>query len=71
MYFKNIPCKVTYKVKKKGLERSPNDVGFIPNLNINAKNLSFIVSGNRYACARLSLRTHAESCMHRLILACA
>jgi len=46
-------------------------MGFVLNLNINEENLSYIVSGICYVCARLSLRMHAESCMRRLILVCA
>ena len=71
MCFENIACKATYTVKKGGLERLPDDVGFVSNLNINAKNLPCIVSENRYACARSSLLTHAESCVCKLILMCA
>jgi len=53
------------------LERFLDDVGIIPNLNINAENLPYIVSEIRYTCARSSLHMYAESCMCMLILACA
>ena len=43
-----------------GLEWLPNDVGFIPNQILNAKNLSFIVSGT-LACTRMLV--YAYVCM--------
>ena len=62
--FENIPCKA------KGFGTILDNVGFVTYLNINAKNLSCIVSRNRYVCVRLGLCTHAESYVHRLILTC-
>ena len=41
-----------------GLKRLPNDVGFIPNLNFNAKNLFFIVS-KTLACVRMPVYVYA------------
>ena len=41
---------------------------FVSNLNINAENLSCIVSRIRYARAISSLRTQAKSCVRKLIL---
>jgi len=46
------------------LERLTDDVGFIPNLNINAEHLPCLVSGIRYAYARLGLHAQADSCVH-------
>ena len=43
MCFENILCKATYSVKKRGLERSLDNVRFVPDLNINAENLPCIV----------------------------
>ena len=54
-----------------GIERSPNDVGFILNININIENLSCITFWKSlcvhkikptYACRKP--RTQADSCMH-------
>ena len=68
--FENKPCKSIYSVKKGSLERSSDDVGFIPNLNINAKNLPCIVFwkslcmckiGPANACRKLCAQ--ADSCM--------
>ena len=44
-----------------GLEQSSDDVGFIPNLKINAKNLPCLVYGILYACTGSCLHAHAES----------
>jgi len=47
-----------YIEKMGGLKRLPNDVGFIPNLNFNAKNLFFIVS-KTLACVRMPVYVYA------------
>ena len=61
-----------YIVKNGGLEWLPKDMGFIPNLNINTENLSFLCFWNltyvrklvpAYTCLRLRMQVHA--CVHR------
>ena len=43
-----------------GLERLPNDVGFVPNLNINVENMSFLYFWNLTCARRLGLHAHAS-----------
>lgn len=59
MCLEKVPCMAIYIVKKRGLERLPNDVGFVPNLNINAENLPSLVSGTLHARAGSGLHAHA------------
>ena len=68
MCFENIPCKATYSVKNKGFERLPNNVGFVTNLSINAKKLSYLYFWDSLcerkivpACTSRFLCTHSES----------
>ena len=67
----NIPCKATYIVKIRGLEWLPDDVVFVPNLSINAENLSYLCFWNPSCVRRIELGAHAECYACRLILACA
>ena len=67
MCFENIPCKATYSVKNKGFERLPNNVGFVTNLSINAKKLSYLYFWDSLcvrkivpACTSRFLCTHSE-----------
>ena len=67
--FENIPCKASYSVKR-GLEQSLDDVGFVPNLNINAENLpslgfwkSLCVHKIKLAYACKKQCTQADSCV--------
>ena len=68
--FEMVPYKATYSVKKRGLEQSLDDVGFVPNLNINAKNLPCLGFWKSlyvhkitptYVCRKP--RTQADSCV--------
>ena len=44
-----------------GLEQLPNDMGFIPNLNINVENLPFFnISRTLHARVETSLRAHVK-----------
>jgi len=43
VYFENVTCKAFYSGKKWGLERLPDDVGFIPTLSHYCKKLTFSV----------------------------
>ena len=63
MCFENIPCKATYSVKIGVQNRLPNDVGFIPNLNINVEKLPYLVSGIHSVCACRKLREQTNSCV--------
>ena len=53
-----------YIVKMGGLERLLDDMGFIPNLNINAENMHFLCFETLPTCAGSCLRTrvHAWVC---------
>ena len=53
MFFEKIPCMAIYVLKMGGLERLPNDVGFVPNLRFNAKNLHFLCFYNPTYARRL------------------
>ena len=41
--FENVQCKAFYSLKKWGLERLSDDVGFIPKLNHYCKKLAFLM----------------------------
>ena len=60
-------CKYTMQdylyCENSGLERLPDDVGFVPNLKINAKILPYLYFWNPLYCARLCLRAQTDSCM--------
>ena len=57
MCFENIPCKATYSVKIRVLERLLEDVGFILNLSINVENLPYLCFWNLL-------------CVRKIVLAC-
>ena len=58
MCFEKVSRMPLYIEKNKGFERLPDDVRFVPNLNINAKNLSFIGFWNP-RCVCRSMPTYA------------
>ena len=50
-----------YIVKMGGLERLLDDMGFIPNLNINAENMHFLCFETLPTCAGSCLRTRVHA----------
>ena len=64
--FKNISCKAFYSGKNWGLERLPNNVGFIPNLSHYCRKLAFFVSETLATYVGVCLHMRALAHIHRL-----
>ena len=64
MFWKDTMYRFLYW-ENRGLERLPNDVGFVPNLSFNAENLPFIVFGT-LACIHMPV--YVYTCMKHVYI---